>query len=407
MTKGVIYHSIDISGDEIYALGAEVNLSEGKITNVCCQRSGVSGIKNGTISELGLFAESIASVLDKLSLSSKTKIKSLHVAMRWPYSKAVHSSAVVPISGRSNKIITSTDIAKVNQQAYSLGLAIEERILYQAIQGYTIDIQTKVSSPLGLYGHKLGVELLLVSALNQDVENLTSAVERSGYRVKALLLAPLASCLAVVPEAAKTKGCLFLDFGFDSTQMLLFKDGILRGLESFSFGSHNLNQALAAELRLEPHQAEEIKLSYGNALANHVSPEQEILLKKGQSYRPVKRKVICAVIENQLQVLFSALKERLATYSKSSDFPEGIIVNGRDASIEGFLESLEAQLGLAAHLAKIIDAPLNDISYSACLGLVKHAISQYPRINLFKLSSYGNIFQKILYKSKELYQEYF
>lgn len=407
MKKNAFYYTLDIAGDTISAVCLEVNHGLGKTISVSCQSGPAAGIKDGVISELGLLSGAIDGVLNKLSLATGNKIKPLYVSMRWPYVKATHSSAVMPISGRSAKVITSADINLVNQQAYSLGLTIEERVLQQVIQGYTIDNQTRLLNPLGLYGHKLEVDLLLVSALNRDVENLVAAVERSGYRVKAVLLAPWAASLAVLPEDVKMKGCCFLDFGFDSSQMLIFKDGLLRGLESFGFGSCDLTRAIASELRIPFDSAQEVKLSYGNALSASVNPETEILLKKDRDYRPVKRKAICAVIEKQLEGNFSVIRERFLSYHKDRQAPMEIIARGKDVALEGFLERLEADFGLPAHLAKFRDTAAGDLSYAACVGSAIYAISQYPRINLFRLSSYGNILQKILYKSKELYQEYF
>ena len=408
MRKGAICCALDISADKIHALCAAVNQRTGGISDVSCQCGPSLGIKNGTINELGLLAEAIALVLNKLFHSSGNGPKSLYVSIQGSHIKSTHSIGIIPISERSNKIITSSDIAGVNQQAYSLGLNLEEHVLHQVSQGYIIDGHNKVSDPSGLYGHKLETDLLLITALNRDVENLISAVDQAGYRVRAVVLSAYAASLAVLPEGAKARGCCLLDVGFESTQMLVFKDGILRAFDSFNFGSTHLTEALADELKLPYDLAESIKTSYGNALSAQVNPEAEVLVnQKDKSYRPIKRKVISLIIEKQLQELFKGIKERLAFHRKTCDFPEGIIASGKTALLEGFLEGLEANFGFPARLARIENAPANDLAYATSIGLIKYAISQRPQIELFKLSSYGNIFQKLTRKSQEIYQEYF
>lgn len=406
MRKGTVYCALDVSAGNIAALMAVVNKS-GEIIEAQCQSGASAGVTQGIVTELGPFSDAIAAVVHKLSAVTGHKIKSLYVSMQCPHVRARHSLCTIPISERSNKIITSGDIAKVNQQAYSLGFNIEEQVLHQIPQEYTIDNQNKLLEPAGLYGHKLGADLLLLTALSRDVQNLASAIDRAGYKIRAVVLSGLAASLAVLSEETKKKGCCLLDIGFDFSQMLIFKDGILRGYEPLSFGSHHITEAIAHELKLPYALAEEVKVSHGCALAAHVAWEQEVLVKKEQGYRPIKRKVIATIIENRLQEFFAQIKERFASYQRMCDMPAGVAVSGKAALLEGCIESLENTLGVPTRAAKIENAPVNDLSYAVSLGLVRYAILAHPHIHLFKLSSYGNMFQKIVRKSREIYHEYF
>lgn len=406
MGKGTVYYALDVSAGAIKAVMAVVNKA-GKIIKIQC-RSGVSaGVAQGKVTDVGALSDCVAAVAEALSVATGSKIKSLYVAIEGQQIKAAHSLCTIPLSERANKIITSNDVAKVNQQAYSLGFTIEEQILHQAPQEYTIDNQNKVFEPAGLYGHKLAADLLLVSALSRDIQNIISAVDRAGYKIRAVVVSGVATSLAVLSDEAKKKGCCLLDIGFDISQMLIFKDGILRGYETFNFGSRHIIDAIATELKLSHPLAEEVKASHGCALASHVSPEQEVLIKKDQGYRPIKRKVIVSIIENRLSEFFALTKESFEPYLRVFEFPAGVVVSGKEAFLEGFIESLELTLGVPTHIAKIEDGSVGDLSYSASVGLVKYAVLSHPHISLFRLSSYGNMYQKIIQKVKELYHEYF
>lgn len=405
--RSEVYCGLDIQSDKIFAACGLFDNKKERFIDISCQSGPARGIKNGKISELGLLAESVTKVLNGFSGLSAGRIKSLYVSTRSSKLKANQSLGVIPISERSSKIITSGDMAKANHQAYSLGLNIEERVLHQIIQGYIIDKQNRVLNPLGLYGQRLEVDTLLITDLVQDADSLISAVERSGFKVKSLVLAGYAAGLAVVPDSSRIKGCCLFEIGFDSTQMLIFKEGIIRGFEVIPFGANNVTEAIARELKVPTETALVLKLSYGNIILGNVSPDDEVLLKKEQSYRPLKRKALCEIIERKWREFFGLAKERLAMLQKGLDLSEGIVVSGRDALLEGLLESFEANLSLPARLAKIENISINDLSYSACIGLLKYALLQRPSFSIFKLASYGNIFQKITNKSRELYQEYF
>jgi cell division protein FtsA len=414
MRKGVLYWALDITAGKIAGVCAAVKRTT-EIVAIAWNSGQSAGIKDGCIQDVGALSEAIIAVLKGLSDLSGARVKSLSVSMQGPHIKSTHSIGAIPVSERGHKIITSGDIEKVNQQAYNLGLDIEERVLHQIAQDYTVDNQSRIINPAGLYGHKLEVDLLLITARNSDVENLISAVDRAGCRVRTVVLSAYAASLAAVADTDKAKGCVFLDMGFDTTQILVFKEGIVRGFEAFGIGSSHITEALARELRLAYDVAETVKISYGNALSHHIAPEAEVLIRKEQVYRPIKRREICLVIEKELEAFFEQIKRRLEIYQKTWDFPVGIIASGKIALLDGFLESLERCFNMPVRLAKIEpvpsqtinNTPLTDLTYATALGAVRHAVSQGPNIDLFRLSSYGNVFQKIMRKSKEIYQEYF
>ncbi len=407
MAKYITHYGLEVASDVLTAVRA-ISDKSARIIEVSCKSCPSAGIRDGVIQELGLLSESISGLLGGLSASCGQRIKSLTVSMPSLRLKVKRSSGLLPISERSNKIITSSDVDKVTDQAYNLGLGIDEYVLCSIPQGYSVDNQSQLMNPLGLYSHRLGVELLLVTALYPEAQNLISSVERCGYKVKAVILSSLAASLSTLSGEAKAMGCCFLDIGYDFIRLLVFKDGILKGIECFDSGSRDLDRALARELKIPYELAGQIKASYGAAFAKDKDLEQEVLVsQKDKTYRPIKRRLISSVLEDKLRDMFSLIKERFSGCYRIEDFPSGVIVCGKDALLDGFLESLETSLGLPARLAKMEDLSVRDISCAGAVGLVKHSLSQYPKIEFFKLSGGRNIVEKIARKSKEIYQEYF
>lgn len=406
MSKFTLYYALDISSDLITAAKAAVDKS-GKILDLFYYSCPAKGIKEGAVREAGLLSENIEGLLGRLSVSSNDRVRSLYVTMRSLPLAVRHSVGMLPISERSNKIITLSDVSRVNKQAYNLGLSIDEEVLYSAAQWYTLDNQSQVLNPVGLYSNRLGVDFLMVMTPYSGLQNLISAVETAGTKIKAVVLSSLASSFAVVPLQAKAKGCYLLDVGFDSTQLLLFTDNILRGLEIFNFGSRDITRALAEEFKIPFELAEDIKLSYGRISANDSNNQQEILIRhKDNNYKAIKCQSICRIIESKLEYLLNLLQGHFCAYSKTPDTNQGLILSGKDILLEGFIERMEASLGLPVKLARIEDSPVRDISCAAFIGLIKYAAATQGQIDFLKLSMAGSIFQKISGKLKELYHEY-
>ncbi len=406
MKKAATYCALDVSSSDISCVLACVNNS-GKIVESHYQNGPSSGFQNAKIIDAGRLSEAISAVMNKLQAASPYKIKSVYASCSGANVLCRHSIGVIPLSERANKIITLNDIRKVNDQAYSLGVKIEEEVLHRIPQGYTVDGQDKILRPEGLYGRRLEVDLLLLGLLSSESETLVSAIDRAGFSVALVALSALVSSTAVAGKDTKEKGCCFLDIQADTTQLIIFKDGILRGAESFNFGANSLSAAICAELKVPMALAEGIKNSYGCASSVNVDPEQEVLIKNAQGYRPIKRKIICGAIENRLNEFFSLAKEKLQRYNKNYILTEGVIASGKTALMEGFLEVTEAAFSMPVGLAKISEPSQKDLIYSPCIGLIKYAWAINPQINLFKMSSEGNVFHKIMRKSVEIYQEYF
>lgn len=407
LPKYAAHYGLEVATDALTAVRA-ISDKSGKITEVCCKSCSSAGISDGSIKELGLLSEDISGLLGALSASCGQKIKSLTVSMPSLRLKVKRSSGLLPISERSNKIITASDMDKVTSQAYNLGLGIDEYVLCSIPQGYSLDNQSQMMNPLGLYSHRLGVELLLVTALYPEAQNLISAVERCGYKVKGVILSSLAASLSALSSEDKARGCCFLDMGYDFVRMLVFKDGILRDIEHFDFGSKDLDSSLSRELKIPYELAGQIKASYGAVKSMLKDSEHEVLVsQKDKTYRPIKRRLISSVLENKLRDMFALIKERFLSRYRVEDYPAGIIVCGKDALLDDFLESLEESLGMGVSLARMDNLAVKDISLAGAVGLIKHSLAQYPKMELFKLAEGRNIIEKIARKSKEIYQEYF
>ncbi len=403
--KLISYCALDISTGSINGVLARLN-GLGEIVAVNFFRGNSAGIENGRMVNPGAFAGSLSAVIKKLEEASSSKIKSAFISFRYARFFCRHSTGIIPVCAGGNKVITSNEIRKVNEQAYTLGLSIDEEILHQIPQGYTVDGRDKVLRPEGLYGRRLELDLLMVTVSAADYRSVVSAVNRAGLKVESVALPGLAESAAILSKKDKEKGACLLDIDFDSTQVLIFKSGILRNLEILDFGWNSFTLALKDELKVPYELARDLAISYASASSRDIDSGQEVLIKKDQFYRPIKRKLICAIIEKQLQGMFDVVKEKLGSL-RADILPGEIIVCGQTALLEGFLESCEKKLDIPTRLAKIENSPFKDIAYATAVGLIKYGLTSSWNFNPLKLPTYGNIFQKLALKSKEMYQEYF
>ncbi len=183
-----------------------------------------------------------------------------------------------------------SDIEKVNEQARILGSSLQEEIIHQIPHSYTIDSTDNILNPVGLYSHRLEVDLYLVNAKLSFIQSLTRVVNQAGYEIKDLFFSGLATSEAVFDKELKKGINIICDIGSDITELLIFEDGILKNIEILPIGGDDLTEQLQNILKIPYDLAEGIKRSYAN-LGEHakISQDREILIKKNNIYKPIKQ----------------------------------------------------------------------------------------------------------------------
>lgn len=156
------------------------------------------------------------------------------------YINARRSIAAIALSERGMRSITRRDIERLNLQARTLGLELDENLLHEYPQGYSIDKHNMTLNPLSLHGRKLEVDLLLICANTGYIENITKAVEQAGLDVTKVVFSGVSASEAVLSPQEKEKGTILIDMGDALTSVLIFKDGVVRKVNVLSLGERTL-----------------------------------------------------------------------------------------------------------------------------------------------------------------------
>ncbi|MBU1998314.1 MAG: hypothetical protein KKE64_02335, partial [Candidatus Omnitrophica bacterium] len=312
------------------------------------------------------------------------------------------------------------DLNRVNEQAFVLGSNIDEEVVHKIPFSYTVDNKSNITNPLGLYGHRLEVDLFLVCAKLSTVQTLVHVLNQAGYEVRDLFFTGLATTRAIANRDFNDGINIICDIGSQVTELLIFQNGILRNIEVMSFAGDTITGALSEELNLPLDLAEEIKIGYGVVGENiGISDEKEVLLRKEAFYKPIKQRVICDIITRQARAMAKEIRARVEKQTALVEV-KNILVCGRASLQEGFLELLETELSVRVKLARINNPELAGlfnrfevlagnkyISYISCLGIICQAI--LPQEAVFSKTKIlePNPVKKLLSKLEGLYHEYF
>lgn len=410
--------ALDIGSSKIAACLA--CLRKKRIEKVFFESAPAKGVRAAVVVDSIDLVGAVTKLMKGLRAKSGINIKLIYANISGEDIVTKQSRAIIPLAERGNKVITASDVQKVNEQARILGSGLEEEIIHLIPSSYAIDSKTNLTNPIGLYSHRLEADLYLLCGKLSSIQTLNRVINQSGYELKAVFFSGLATSRAIFNKELQRGINIFCDIGSDITEILLFKEGILQDTKILAVGADYLTAQLQDELKIPAELAEDIKRSYGLVGdAGQIAGNREILVKKSNLYKPIKESLVVEIITSSAKTLCSkiknALEQKVSLYEVNT-----VWVCGRAVLLEGFIEALENTLSSPVKLGRITNPHLpvfikedseligqKYLTYLTSLGILLEAMQDNQVQNLPAEKPQQNLVTKALAKFKEVYQEYF
>jgi cell division protein FtsA len=410
--------ALDIGSSKIAVVLAE--FKNKKLANIYFDSLAVRGVKEGVIVDSANLISQVGKILKDLKKKSGVNFKFISVNISGQDILTKHSRAVIPLAERGNKVISISDMQQVNEQARILGSSLEDEIIHMIPLSYSIDSKSEILNPVGLYSHKLEVDLYLICSKLSSVQSLTRIINQSGYEAKDLYLSGVATSKAVFGSRLKEGVNILCDLGSDTTELLIFKEGLLKDIEVLPFGGNDLTRKLSENLKIPFDLAEDIKRSYGFVgNPQDIGEDKEILVKKSEFYKPIKQRLVSEIVTAATKEICARIKEALEKKVELYELNNFVVV-GRTVLLDGFIETLEKVLNLPVKLGRITNLEIISLikeegglsgqkylNYLTCLGMICETLEKKPLGTLPLYQPAKNIVLRIFNRVKEVYQEYF
>ncbi len=406
--KEKIYCGLDIGSQNIKAGLLRVkNFRE--IELIGAALTPTRGYQKGSINDLAEFTECLEATFEELSQRTGYKIKETTVGVNADLIDVRDSQAAIPLLEGGSKVIAERDVEKVNKQARLLGINIEQAPLHDLPQNYIIDDVSFSVNPLGLYGRKLAVCSLLIAASSDKIRNITKAIHQAGYEAVDFYFSSYMAAQMCLEENCRSRGCALIDIGSEVTSLLIFKDKILRYVRRIDMGADQLTEKIAEELDFSFQLAEDIKKSYAAVVGFDANSEEEILIKRGDMYVPLKRRRVDEAMEPQIQKLIVKIKEALKESEFLSKIEQGIFMIGGGSLLSGLLERLSQELKLPVNMGQLKIPSKKSLEnaavFSSAFGLALSAFSQSSDYLSEKTQPQG--VRRMITRLVDVYQQYF
>ncbi|MCP9468572.1 MAG: cell division protein FtsA [Nitrospira sp.] len=368
---------LDIGTTKICAIVAE--LAETGALNVIGVGSSPSrGLRKGVVVDIESTVESIKKAVEEAELMAAVQINSVYTGIAGSHISAENCKGVVVLKRAE---VTREDINRAIESARTLAvIPHDRRILHVLPREFMVDGQEGVREPLGLSGHRLEVNVHVITGAVTSAQNIIKSVNRAGLDVVDIILQPLASSEAVLSQEERELGVAMVDLGGGTTDLAIFLDGSIRHSAVLPIGGQNLTKDLAIGLMTSQTEAEKIKVQHGMARAELVPGSQAVEVPSVGDRPPrlFSRRDIAEIIEPRVEEMFELVRREIARAGYEGMLGAGVVLTGGTSLLEGMPDAAEKVLNLPARrggpsgvggLRDIVSHP----GYATGVGLLLHA----------------------------------
>ncbi len=352
MTTDPIVAALDIGTSHTTAIVASVHgdLPRAPILKVLgIGRTRTMGLRRGVVSDIEEATRSIRKAVDEASKHAGVTPETLYVGIAGEHVRAMCSSGVVAISGDE---IERADVERVNEVARAMAIPQDRELLHAIPQEYRVDKAEGIRDPVGMIGTRLETEMYLVTIGSSPAMNLRKSIERAGFKVKELVLEPLASALAVLTEEEKDAGVVLIELGAGSTDLAVFHEGKIRHLGTIPYGGNAVTSDIVQGLGVTQSDAEQLKEAYGCAYEPLMTADQLIAVPATASHgeRHLSRELMTHIIHQRMDEIFDKVQREIQTAGFSGKLNSGVVLTGGGASLEGITDLAADVFGLGVRV---------------------------------------------------------
>ncbi len=369
--------ALDIGTSKIVIMVADV-LADGSLqVRGIGQQASNGCMRKGMVVNIDSTVEVINAVIKESQLMSAKRFNMVWTGVAGGHIKSANSEGVVAIRDQE---VTQNDMDRALETAKAVPISSDMQVLHTIAQEYVVDNQEGVIDPLGMAGVRLKVKVHIVTGAVTSVSNIVKCITRCGLQVADITLQPLASAAAVLTRDEKDLGVVLVDIGGGTTDVAIFAGGSVRHTAVIPVAGDHITNDIAMALRTPTADAEELKLRWGVAKTELVSPAERLEVPGlgDREPRMISRMALSSVIEPRVEELFTLVQQVVQQSGCEHLLSSGVVLTGGSALMPGMQELAEdvfarpVRVGLPLYNGSLADVVRNP-RYATVMGLLLEA----------------------------------
>lgn len=384
MSKESIAVGLDIGTTKIVAMIGKKN-EYGKLEILGVGKSKSLGVHRGVVNNITQTIQSIQQAVAEAENNSGYKINDVVVGIAGQHIRSIQHSDYI---SRKNpdEVIGEYDIELLTSQVQNLAMLPGEEIIHALPQEFKIDGQAEIKEPVGMYGGRVESSFHIVVGQAASIRNLGRCVKSAGLELTGLTLEPLASADAVLSQEEKEAGVALIDIGGGTTDLAIFKDGIIRHTAVVPFGGNVITDDIKEGCSIIEKQAELLKTRFGSAWPGENKDNEIVSIPglRGRDPKEISLKNLSKIIHARVVEIIEQVYAEIKQYGHEEPKKKliaGIVLTGGGSQLNHIKQLVEYITGMDTrigypneHLAGNSDDELSSPLYATSVGLVMESL---------------------------------
>jgi cell division protein FtsA len=374
---------LDIGTTKIVAMLGTKN-EYGKLEIVGVGKSKSQGVHRGVVNNITQTIQSIQAAAQEAEAISGKKITSVVVGIAGQHIRSLHHSDYITRTN-ADEVIDEADIERLKNQVFKLVMLPGEEIIHVLPQEYKVDGQAEIKEPIGMYGGRLEANFHVVVGQVSSIRNIARCVKSAGLDFGGITLEPLASADAVLSQEEKEAGVALIDIGGGTTDLAIFKDGIIRHTAVIPFGGNVITEDIKEGCSIIEKQAELLKIKFGSAWPGENKDNEIVSIPglRGRDPKEITLKNLSKIIHARVTEIIEQVYAEIKNYGHEEQKKKliaGIVLTGGGSQLKHLKQLVEYITGMDTrigypneHLAGDTDKATASPLFATAVGLVMNA----------------------------------
>lgn len=389
MNTGQISVGLDIGTTKIVVIVGRKNEFQ-KVEVLGTGKSKSLGVHRGVVNNITQTIQSIQQAVEQARTIAGASIQEVVVGIAGQHIRSIQHSDYIT-RPNAEEVINEDDLQRLIMQVHKLVMLPGEEIIHVLPQEYKVDGQSEIKEPIGMYGGRLEANFHVVVGQGPSIRNIGRCIKSAGLEMSNITLEPLASANAVLSQEEKEAGVALIDIGGGTTDLAIFKDGIIRHTAVIPFGGNVITEDIKEGCSIIEKQAELLKVKFGSAWPGE-NRETEIVSipgLRGRDPKEISLKTLSKIINARVVEIIEQVFLEIKNYGHNEQKKKliaGIVLTGGGSQLKHLKQLVEYITGMdtrigypSEHLAGDSSEEVSSPMYATAVGLLMDAIeNQQP-----------------------------
>ena len=380
---------LDIGTTKIVAMIGQKN-QYGKLETIGVGKSKSMGVHRGVVNNITQTIQSIQNAVIEAEATSEIKIGGVTVGIAGQHIRSLQHSDYIT-RPNAEQVINEEDIYRLINQVHKLVMLPGDEIIHVLPQDFKVDGQAEIKEPIGMYGERLEANFHVVVGQVSSIRNIGRCIQTAGLSLEGITLEPLASAKAVLSQEEKEAGVALIDIGGGTTDLAVFKDGIIRHTAVIPFGGNVITEDIKEGCSIIEKQAELLKIKFGSAWPGENKDNEIVSIPglRGRDPKEISLKNLSKIIHARVVEIIEQVYVEIKNYGHEEQKKKliaGIVLTGGGSQLNHLKQLVEYITGMDTrvgypneHLAGDSDGDITSPLYATAVGLVLDGLERQEK----------------------------